>query len=275
MRKGLLSAAAFVLLFSACKKDDATPAEEWYLSKFTSVEVGRTDTVTTTVKLTNNIISELTEGGIDAGTPWYFTTQPVFDGSRLTQIKESSDAEPTPRVINSLDYTGDKITKINYYGYNQAQEYGITGYNEMVYNAQGKVTEIRTKAVPASEYAILHKITWDGENVKSLTVFNVVGADTSQANTEKYFYDDKPAIHRAFFGNGFIWNGSPTTVENLSANNLLKKEIYYNEELYTRVTYERTYNERSQVKEMKVKTEALKDQVSTQNDIITYTYLKK
>lgn len=264
-----------MLLLSACKKDDATPAEEWYLSKFTSVEAGRTDTITTTVKLTNNTISELTEGGMDAGTPWYFTTQTVFEGNKLTQVKESSDVDPTPRVINSLEYTGDKIAKINYYGSNQGQDWGITGYHEMVYNAQGKVTEIRTKGVPANEYATLYKITWEGENVKSLTVFNVVGTDTSQANTEKYSYDDKPGIHRALFGSGFIWNGAPTSVENLSANNLLKKEIYYNETLYTRITYERTYNERNQVKEQKMKIESLQEPTSTQNKIITYTYTKK
>lgn len=275
MRKTLLSAAALLLLLSACKKDDATPSEQWYLSKYTSVEVGRTDTVTTTVKLTDNTISELTERGIDAGTPWYFTTLTVFDGNRLTMLKEFSDVEPAPRLINSLEYTGDKIAKINYYGLNQNQENVITGYHEMVYNEQGKVKEIRTKNIPASEYATLYKITWEGENVKSLTVFNVVGADTSQANTEMYLYDTKPAIHHALFGSGFIWNSSPTAVENLSANNLLKKEIYYNEELYTRITYNRTYNERSQVKEMKVKTEALKDPVSTQDKIVTYTYEKK
>lgn len=275
MKKTLLSAAGFILLLAACKKDDAAPAEEWYLSKYATVEVGKTDTITTTVKLTNNIISEITEGGIDAGTPWYFTTQTVFEGNRLTQLKERSDVEPTPKVISSFEYTGDKISKINYYGSNQGQDWGITGYHQMIYNAQGKVTEIRALGVPDEGYAVLYKITWEGENVKSLTVFNVAGTDTSQANTELYLYDDKPGVHRALFGNGFIWNGSPTAVENLSANNLLKKEVYYQEELYTRVTYERTYNERNQVKEMKVKTENVKEPVSTQHKITTYTYEKK
>jgi hypothetical protein len=120
----------------------------------------------------------------------------------------------------------------------------------------------------------LNKLTWEGENVKSVTVFNVQGADTSQSNTTNFFYDAKSGIHRALFS-GYVFWSAPTAVENLSANNVVKKEIYYNEELYTRVTYERTYNERNQIKEEKEKYESLKDPIETANRIMSFSYTKK
>lgn len=278
MKKTLLSIAAGSLFLAGCfeKDDAAAPKEEWYLSKFTTIQVGRTDTTTTTVKLnTDKKLTEFTESGINGGTPWYSIVTATLEGNKLTQIKEKRESDQEARLINSLEYNGDKIAKINYYGSNGVQDWGITGYNQMVYNAQGRLSEIRILGVPTNIYATLFRVTWENDNVKSVTTFNVVGTDTSQANTNVFYYDTKPNILKPFFTGTFFWWDAPTAVEHLSANNLVKREVFFNQELYHRVTYERIFNDRNQVTQQKEITETLKEQMETHTKVTTFTYVKK
>lgn len=275
MRKVILSISAFVLLLSACKKDDAAPEGEWQLSKFTSIEVERKDTTVTLVGYNaDKTVKELIESGTEDGVPWNYSLQSVYEGNKLVSFRESDNEDPAPRTTDAIVYNGDKVARIDYYGFNGDDQWVITGTYEMTYNAQGKVSAITRKSVPASEYESIYKLTWDGENVKSMTVFNVVGTDTSQANTVNFYYDDKPGIHKVLFGM-YNWLSSPTLVEYLSANNLVKEEVFYNEELYTRNTYERSYNERNQITEVREKRASLKDPVSESNTIVKFEYTKK
>jgi hypothetical protein len=276
MKRTLLSIAAFVLLLSACKKDDAAPAEEWILTKLTHVDVERQDTVTTSLKYnTSSVLSELTESGADGDQPYSFTSYPVFEGSKLTKIMESDLEVTTPAIRNSFEYTGNNVTRINTYGFDQAQEWNIEEYYEVLYNAQDKISELRRKSVTAPDYAAIYKVTWENENVKSVTTFNVYGTDTSQGSTNNFTYDNQPNIVKALFKDNYMWLSSPTSFEYLSANNLAKHETLYNGEVYSRDTFEFKFNDKNQLTEQKVKSEQLIDQPSVSNSIVTFTYTKK
>jgi hypothetical protein len=276
MKRTLLSIAAFVLLLSACKKDDAAPAEEWILTKFTNVDVERQDTITTSLKYNiSSVLSELTESGADWDQPYSITSYPVFEGSRLTKIMESDLEVTTPAIRNSFEYTGNNVTRINTYGFDQAQEWTIEEYFEVLYNSQNKISELRRKSVASPEYVTLYKLTWENENVKSMTVFNVYATDTSQSNTENYTYDNKPSLVKALFKDNYMWLSSPSSFELLSANNLVKQETVFNGEVYSRDTYEFKFNEKNQLTEQQLKSEQLIDQPSVSNSIVTFTYTKK
>lgn len=274
MKRTLLSISAFVLLLSACKKDDAAPAEEWILTKFTSIDVERKDTVITTLKYNAELLSELTESGSD-GVPYSVTSYPVFEGGKLTKINESDLEVTTPAIRNSFVYTGNNVTRINEYGFDQTQQWAITEYLEVLYNAQSKISEVRRKSVSSPDYSTIYKLTWEGENVKSVTAFNVYGTDTSQSNTDNFKYDTKPNISKALFKDNYMWLSSPTSFEYLSANNLVEHKALYSGEVYTVDTFEFSFNERNQLAEQKVKSEQLIDQTSVSNRIVTFTYTKK
>lgn len=276
MKKILLNIAACSLFLMACKKDDAAPQEEWYLSKFTSVEAGDTDTTTTSLKYSDaSVLTELKESGVDGNAAYSLISQPVLEGGKLVKIMASDLNSTTPVIKNSFVYTGNAVTRINEYGFNALQEWVIAEYYEITYNAQQKIDKMVRKSTSNTDYATVYKLTWDGENVKSMTAFNVFGMDTSQANTENNTYDNKPSFTRALFKDNYLWLSSPSSFELLSANNLVKQDLIFGGETYYRFTYEFKFNERNQLAEQKMKTEQLLDGTAESTSITTFTYTKK
>lgn len=173
---------------------------------------------------------------------------PVFEEGMLTMMMKSG------AVTRSFEYTGNNVIRIH----------ESEAYYEVIYNTEDKISELRWKST-------IYKLTWENENVKSMTVFNVYNTDTSQGYTKNYTYGNKKMPGK----DNYRWLSSPLSFELLSFNNLVKQETVYGGEVHARDTYECKFNEKDLLIEQKIRSEQLTGQPSVCNSIMTFAYTKK
>ncbi|MRG47051.1 hypothetical protein GFS24_18150 [Chitinophaga sp. SYP-B3965] len=192
------------------------------------------------------LLSKLTR--IDVESRDTLVAYPVFEENKLAKIMESDV------VTRAFEYTGNNIIRIN----------ESEAYYDVIYNAEHKISEVRWKST-------IYKLTWENENVKSMTTFNVYNEDTTQGSTKNYTYGNKKIALK----DNCMWLCSPLSFELLSFNNLVKQETVFAGEVHSRDTYEYKFNEKDLLVEQKVRSEQLINDPSVSNRVITFSYTKK
>lgn len=164
--------------------------------------------------------------------------------------------------IARFTYTNDRLTRMDYAGTDYLMELvyrdnRLTLINEsegtirrqdsVAYNDQGKV-----KAV-YSPFSV-HKVTWEGSNVKSYTRYSVAdgGVETEYA-TKTFEYDNKLNFYALLFTDNVLWKLNPSNLEYLSANCVVKESHKFaGSEAAEVITYDYIYSSDNRLTEIKI-----------------------
>jgi hypothetical protein len=236
MKKTLLGLTAMTLFFAACKKDDATPAPvTYYLSK--TIQVGEDGNDTTLISYNaDETFKETYSSAMNNGQLEYYASGPVYEGGKIVAIQQRSSLNPVSRYTKSFVYTGDLVTKVNYYwDNNQDGQYEISpSFDSLVYTA-GKLTELWALNTAQPDNQTKYLLTWEGNNVKTCSLyFKHTGTDFMLESINKYTYDNKPGFQQLI--GAYLWLDDQNSFEYLSANNATKEE-YFNADNVLQSTY--------------------------------------
>jgi len=240
MKRTLLGLTAITLFFAACKKDDASP-ETYYLSKL--IEVGEDGSDTTLISYNaDNTFKEMYSAYINNGQLEYYVEGPVYEGGKIIAIQERSSFYPNSHYTKGFVYTGNQVTRLNYYWDNdQDGQYTVSPrYDSLVYNA-GKLAELWSKDASQPENTNKYILTWEGNNVKTCSLYlkHPGVADYTLYSVNKYTYDNKAGFQQ-LLGN-YHWLSDIYSFEFLSANNMVKEEVYRDDVLRSTYTNAYTY----------------------------------
>lgn len=220
MKKVLFGISAMVMLLTACQdKDDTTPGnEQWYLSKIISIDESGNDTTEISYNADNTVKEFYTRYASE-----FDVSAPVYEGGKIISIREKASERPEFGTRTSFVYTGDNITRINNYAYDNAtDEWSLNSQDSLVY-AGGKLVE--SYNTDKYGYSNFYKLTWEGGNVKSYERSYKDGGNAAYILFEVVTntYDTKPSYQRLIKDN-YTWLANTNSFENLSANNLVKQE---------------------------------------------------
>lgn len=234
MKKVMLGLTAMALIFAACKKDDASP-ETYYLSKI--IEVGEDGNDTTFISYNaDNTFKELYSSAGDE----FYGEGPAYEGGKIVAIMERSSFNPTSHKTKSFVYTGNNVTRVNYWSTQDGQTTPASIYDSLVY-VNGKLSEFHHADVNMDGYSTKYVLTWEGDNVKTCTTYmKQAGSDYSLFDVTKYTYDTRPALYKLLTGN-YYWLSDLTSFDYLSANNVTKEEVFRQDILRSTYTNAYTY----------------------------------
>ncbi|MRG47054.1 hypothetical protein GFS24_18165 [Chitinophaga sp. SYP-B3965] len=275
MRKTLLGLTAMTLFFAACNKDDnddTTPGT-YYLSKF--IQVGEDGNDTTLISYNeNNTFKETYSSGMNNGQLEFYEAGPVYEGGKIIAVQQRSSLNPVSHYTKSFVYTGDLVTKVNYYwDNNQDGQYEVgPAFDSLVYVA-GKLTELWALNPDQPDNQNKYLLTWEGNNVKTCSLyFKHSGNDFILESVNKYTYDNKPGYQHLI--GSYLWLDDLTSFEYLSANNVTKEEYFNNNDVLGS-TYTHAYTYEGNLLKTIDTEEAFTDPVRSETYKIKFEYITK
>ena len=279
MKRLFLSAAALVVLFAACSKDEdnkkpdaatSQPHGKYFLhqiSPFDSLEV------TYDSAYNMKLVKVWDENGKHLS-----TSQLVYENGKLTKMIDD-DNNGVAKVVQSMEYnSAGKLAKAKFYlspGNNN-----MSSYDSLVYDADGHLSELHEFAPDLNGFRLDLKLTfiWDSKgNIIRTVGTNIAAAQLTDTSVTEFTYDDKVnygSRQPEFFS---MRPYDPTF--GLSANNVTKKVGGFKGDLNNSTVnfYEYTYDEEGYPLSRKDSTQVIREGqvVSTYHDSFRYRYLVK
>lgn len=252
MKKLLFSAAALVMLFAACSKDDdknvdPTPSEKKYFVNRVS-DGGDSLAVSydSTFRVTGTVSTYPTgDGQVSA-----YYSKPVYENGKIVEVKFGSKPDA---LIYSQRYeynAAGKLVKSNYMSSSNTE---ISSYDSLVYDANGRVAGYFSGEFVEGvrRYYSKTNIIWDskGNVVSELEIDIEDGVATKDTTVTTYTYDDK--VNYIAKQPEFFFLEPEDIAFALSANNILTsvriretyKDAYTNEYTYDADGYPVTQKE--------------------------------
>lgn len=266
MKKLFLSAAALVVLFAACSKDDDNTPQSG--KKYLLHVLSPTDSVELTYDAANNIkkvgyysqedneISELT-----------------YENGKLVSKSTSTNGAPM-KLLQTFDYnSAGKLLRVNFFVSTNRSR-----YDSLVYDANGRLTalyELSADSKIWSKYAYI----WDSKgNINRQVLVDITdGVESKDSSITDYTYDNK--VNYASRQPEFFLLEADNPTLGLSANNVIKSVETSNTNLgyNSTVTEEYTYDEDGYpVTQKETEKETLDGTVvHTDENSFRYRYIKK
>ncbi|MCF6407186.1 hypothetical protein L3C95_30095 [Chitinophaga filiformis] len=241
MKRLFLSAAALVMLFAACSKDEnnAKPnsVETETPGKYLLHQISLYDSLEVTYDSANNM--KLIKAWDEKGTP-LSTTAFIYEDGKLTKVVDEPDGEM--KVVQRFEYnSAGKLAKTKFYLTPGSTD--ISHYDSLVYDANGRLSE-RYELNNSHSINLRSILVWDskGNIVRTLGI-NIPGLPLTDTSITDFTYDDKvnPGAKQPEF---FITKDYDPTF-GLSANNVVKKVNRLNNDFdnSTVTDYQYTYDQ--------------------------------
>ncbi len=279
MKKLFLSAAALVLLFAACSKDDnptpGTPDIPQTHGKYLQYLLTSVDSVRFTYDTANNIIGEGRWGRIDA----LVRKSLVFrENGKIKQV-DRLIADDVAEPLRSFEYnSAGNPSKIFFY--NTFSD--GTKYDSLLYNADGRLTtiySIATYLAPPNQIDGKTIFTWDSKgNVTKEVVLNIFdGVESKDSLIIDYIYDDKvnyfakqPELFLIEGQDPVMWQSANNAIQYVERKSSLPA-------MTTTVTSVYTYDEDGYIVEKKATTKTVNgtQEDPADEDVYRYGYIKK
>jgi antitoxin component YwqK of YwqJK toxin-antitoxin module len=273
MKKLCLSAAALVVLFAACSKDDdntpQTPAKKYLLHM-----ISADDSVEVTYDAAYNMkkISAYSDANSAE------ISELTYENGKLTK-KSASYAGSEMKLIQSFDYnSAGKLLRANFY----VSGVTVSRYDSLAYDANGRLTALYEFSSDIDgSYKIWNKYvyTWDskGNITREVRVAMPAGVESKDSSITDYTYDNK--VNYASRQPEFFLLEADDPTFGLSANNILKSvhTTNTNPGFVSTVTEEYTYDEDGYPVTQKETEKETQDGtvVYSSEDSYRYRYIKK
>jgi len=233
MKKLFLSAAALVVLFAACSKDDDNTPDT--SKKYLTHVLSSGDSVELTYDAANNIkkVGYYSEDDTEI-------SELTYENGKLTS-KSSSVNGAAMKLLQTFDYnSAGKLLRVNFYVSGTTK----SRYDSLVYDANGHLTalyELSADSKIWNKYAYI----WDSKgNITREVLVNVTdGVESKDSTITDYTYDNK--VNYASRQPEFFLLEADNPTLGLSANNFIKSVETSNKRpgYIMTVTEEYTYDE--------------------------------
>ena len=278
MKKTLIAFAALALIATGCKKEkgkennEVVPGE-WLLTGMNEINLSSNDSTRTAIEYNDdNTVKELRDTVTNTdGTPYIYRYGFTYSNGNVVKKTWHETGLAAPETDMEAFYEGNRLVRVDHWDYRSDGTPGseLNNYDSLVY-LQGKITELYNKSVKGHG-TNKYKLTWEGENVKSVERFSEKPDGTFEFRAAtNYTYDNKPSLYSIFKVNIF-WFHETTMFELLSANNMVKQEIVFQGAVTERFTNEYKLNGEGRIVELHSSSQYLNGEPTLYKTLVQYT----